>query len=264
MQIHNTFLFTSNLDNALLPNGTQTAAAGCLERTWELLKQLKAADYSMVYVTDHYLSLAIESQKTFKLPDPDYWICNLGTEIHDAMGNPDKDWENKMGPTFNRKALLSVLKGNPNLRAQEEEKQGPHKLSFNYLELIDDTLRTWMSTRIGEVADGIRLIDTVADSSESASIDLVPTTAGKAQALSYLMEKLGLPKTRVFFSGDSENDLDVLMSGVCGTLLGNAARAVQDKVRERAENTESARLILSRGYYGDGIIEGLRAYDFIR
>jgi len=118
--------------------------------------------------------------------------------------------------------------------------------------------------RVGQVVEGIRLIESRDELSGLALLDLVPITAGGAQALFYLMEKLGLPKTRVFFSGHSENDFDILMSGVCSTLVGNALPAVRDRARELAENTERARLTLSRGYYGDGVIEGLLAYDFLR
>jgi len=143
-KIHTTFVFVSNLDDTLLPNGTLTAAPGCLDRTRELLEQFKAANYPVIYIADRYLSLARESQNLFKLPDPDYWICNLGTEIYNTAGCPDEDWQRAMGPTLSKKALLNVLKGNPNLKALEDEEQGPHKFSFYYAAPVDDTLRAWM------------------------------------------------------------------------------------------------------------------------
>nr|VFK24209.1 MAG: Hydroxymethylpyrimidine pyrophosphatase [Candidatus Kentron sp. MB]VFK30574.1 MAG: Hydroxymethylpyrimidine pyrophosphatase [Candidatus Kentron sp. MB]VFK75307.1 MAG: Hydroxymethylpyrimidine pyrophosphatase [Candidatus Kentron sp. MB] len=264
MQVHVTFLFASSLDATLFPNGTSSAAPGCLERTQQLLEQLKAASYPVAYVTDHYLSLAKEGQRTFKLPDPDYWICNLGTEIYDAQGKPDKGFQQIMGPPFNKEKLSTALKGNPNLTLQKEDEiHGPHKLSFHYSAPVDDTLRDWVAARVEPVAQGARLIRNVEDSNR-ASLHLVPSIAGNARALNYLTSKLGLPKTRVFFAGCAEDDLEPLISGVCGTLVKNATESVRARAKELAENTEGARLILSRDYYGDGVIEGLRAYDFVR
>nr|VFK17110.1 MAG: hypothetical protein BECKLPF1236B_GA0070989_11107 [Candidatus Kentron sp. LPFa] len=263
MQIHNTFLFASELDGVLLPNGIFTAAVGCLDRTRQLLERLKAASYPIVYVTSHHLSLAREGRETFGLPEPNYWICNLGTEIYDAFGNADQGWERMMGSPFPKEVLLNVLKDDPRLTAQEDEHQGARKLSLYYPAPVDDGLRTWISMRVGQVAEGTRLMDSPDGASGMTSIDIVPANAGKGPALGFLTERLGLPRTRVFFSGDSEDDLEISMSGVCGTLVGNAPGPVQDKARSLAENTEGARLTLSRGYYGDGVIEGLRAYDFL-
>nr|VFJ75213.1 MAG: Hydroxymethylpyrimidine pyrophosphatase [Candidatus Kentron sp. FW] len=263
MQIHS-FFFASELDGALLPNGILTATPGCLERTRELLEQLKAANYPVAYVTDHYLELAKENQKLFKLPEPDHWICNLGTEIRDTSGRLDDNWKDMMGPTLDKKQLLSVLKGNPNLVAHEDETQGAHKFSFYYTESVDDNVRNWMLGRVRSMIEGIRLMDTIEESSGLVVLHLVPKTAGKANALGYLAEKLGLPRTRVFFSGNSEGDLEALTSGICGTLVGNTPRATRDRAREVAENTEGARLTLSRSYYGDGVIEGLQAYNLVR
>nr|VFK42827.1 MAG: Hydroxymethylpyrimidine pyrophosphatase [Candidatus Kentron sp. SD]VFK48361.1 MAG: Hydroxymethylpyrimidine pyrophosphatase [Candidatus Kentron sp. SD] len=262
MQIY-TFLFASELDGVLLPNGTRTAAAGCLERTWQLLERLKAANYPVVYIADHHLSLARESQGLFKLPEPEYWICNLGTEIHDSTGKPEEGWARAMGTPFDKKLLLDALRGNPNVTLRADEEQGPHKFSFDYSGPVDDTVRTWISTRASQVvSEKIRFIDSVEESSGLTSFDLLPAAAGKSQALGHLAEKLGLPRTRVFFSGGGEGSLDILTSGVCGTLVGNAD-AVQERARELAETVESARITLSRDYYGDGVIEGLRAYDLI-
>nr|VFK45629.1 MAG: HAD-superfamily hydrolase, subfamily IIB [Candidatus Kentron sp. TC] len=263
MQIHNTFLFASELDGVLLPNGTFTAKAGCLDRTRELLERLKSANYPVIYVASHHLSLAREGRETFGLPEPNYWICNLGSEIYDAFGNADDGWERMMGPPFPKETLLNALKENPELTVQEEENQGAHKLSLYYPEPVDDNLRAWISMRVGQIVEGTRLTDYPDRLSGMTSLDIIPANAGKASALGFLTERLGLPRTQVFFSGDSEDDLDALMSGICGTLVGSASGSVQEKARKLAENMEGARLTLSRGYYGDGVIEGLRVYDFL-
>ncbi|MGZ5009281.1 MAG: HAD family hydrolase, partial [Methylobacter sp.] len=72
----------------------------------------------------------------------------------------------------------------------------------------------------------------------------------------------GLDKTRVFFAGDSGNDLDVLVSGVCGTIVGNAPDEVQARLGVLQMLSAEAQLYLAHANYGDGIIEGLCHYGF--
>nr|VFJ55298.1 MAG: hypothetical protein BECKDK2373C_GA0170839_104811 [Candidatus Kentron sp. DK]VFJ55426.1 MAG: hypothetical protein BECKDK2373B_GA0170837_105214 [Candidatus Kentron sp. DK] len=263
MQIFNTFLFASDMDGTLLPNGIRSAAAGCLERTHRLLERLKETNCPIAYITGRYLPLAREGQQTFKLPEPDYWVCNVGTEIYDSGGRPDAGWQETLGPAFDRQKLLLKLQKISGLAPQEDEKQGPHKFSLYYSGVLDDTLRASLLAEAREVVDNIRLVDSVEETSGITLLDLIPENAGKASTLHYLSKKLALPEKRVFFSGDSGNDLDALTSGVCGTLVGNAPDPVREQARDLARDTMNARLLVSRGYYGDGIIEGLLVYGLV-
>jgi len=187
----------------------------------------------------------------------------VGTEIYDSAGRPDTEWEKMIGPPFDGKKFLATLKPVPQLVPQEEEKQGPHKLSLYYPKPLDEAMRTWILTQAKAIAEDIRLVDSVEEESGQTLLDLIPATTGKAAALNYLSTKLGFPKKRVFFSGDSGNDIDALMSGVCGALVGNTPDSVQARAHDLAERTVNARLCVSRGYYGDGVIEGLMLYGLV-
>ena len=81
--------------------------------------------------------------------------------------------------------------------------------------------------------------------------------------MDYLAQRHRLGPEQVFFAGDSGNDLDALASGVCGTLVGNAPSPVRAQAAAITEQTDGARLYLAGNFYGDGIIEGLKAYRFI-
>lgn len=263
MQISRKFFFASELDGTLLPNGMLRAAGGCLDRTRQLLARLKEEACPIIYVTNSDLALAQAGPQTFQLSEPDYWICNAGTEIYDGKGKSDSEWEQMMGPTFDQASFLAVLKGNPKLAIQEEEQQGPHKFGLYYPGPIDDTLRSWILTRAQEVVDDVGLVEGLEQSSGQTSIDIIPANAGKMSALQYLAEKLGFSERYMFFSGEAASDFDILTSGICGTLVGNTFPMVQEQARTLVETTGNARLSLSQGYYGDGIIEGLMAHGFV-
>lgn len=257
------FLFASDLDGTLLPNAAKRAADGCLERTRALLDVLRRWGCPVAYVSGRHFSLARGGQRTFRLPSPDYWVCNVGTEIYDAAGRPDQDWSRSLGPNFDRLQMLGALRSVPHLTSQEAAKQGPHKLSFFYPQPANPTLKVQILDSLKRLRSDLRLIDSVEESSGRALLDIVPEAAGKAPALHYLARKHGMSDDRVFFAGVSANDLDALASGVCGDLVGNAPDAVRDSAARLKAAMPQARIYLSEQFYGDGVIEALKAYQLV-
>lgn len=254
------FLFASDLDGTLLPNTGKLPDPGCLERTQALLQDLIEADCPVCVVSGRYLALAKQGQAVFRLPQPTWWICNVGTEVYDRTGAVDRDWQSRLGPPLDREALRRALYKLARLTPQEPQKQGPHKFSFYYPEPISRELRTEITYRVRAVRSDLQLIVSVEESSGRALLDVIPANAGKAHALWYVAERYGLDGNRVFFAGDSGNDLDALLSGVCGVLVGNTPEDVRTQAEEERKRREDARLFVAGAFYGDGIIEGLRHY----
>lgn len=254
------FLFASDLDGTLLPNTGKLPDPGCLERTQALLQDLLEADCPVCVVSGRYLALAKQGQAVFRLPQPTWWICNVGTEVYDRTGTVDRDWQCRLGPPLDCEALRRALYKIARLAPQERPKQGPHKFSFYYPEPISRELRTEITHRIRAVRNDLQLIVSVEESSGRALLDVIPANAGKAHALWYVAERYGLDGDRVFFAGDSGNDLDALLSGVCGVLVGNTPEDVRTQAEEERKRREDARLFVANAFYGDGIIEGLRHY----
>ena len=263
MKIAAPLLFASDLDGTLLPNASKRAEDGCLERTRQLLEALRSAACPVAYISGRHLSLARTAQKTYRLPLPDHWVCNVGTEIYDTAGNPDRDWRDTLGPSLGRGEILAGMRTIPHLALQENARQGMHKLSFYYPRPVDDALQARIQQRLDDFRSGLKLVDSVEESSGRALIDVIPGNAGKEHALDYLAKKHDLPSKQVFFAGDSDNDLGALISGVCGALVGNAPQAVRESASRLAEAKEGARVYLARAYYGDGVLEGLDHYGLV-
>lgn len=254
------FLFAADLDGTLLPNAGKRPAPGCLERTQELLYELRGPGCPVCFVTGRYLFLAKHGAGVFRLPLPDWWVCNVGTEIYDRQGNPDREWGERLGPALDRRALSRAAAGIPRLVPQETRKQGAHKFSFYYPEPATQDLARDLLARVGAVREDLRLVASVEESSGRALLDLVPAAAGKAAAVAYLAERHGIPRTRTYFAGDSGNDLAALLSGVCATVVGNAPEAFRERVRQLAAGRKEVRVHLAEACYGDGVIEGLRHF----
>ncbi|HYE33804.1 HAD-IIB family hydrolase [Methylocaldum sp.] len=255
------FLFASDLDGTLLPNTGKLPSSGCLERTRALLQALLDARCPVCVVSGRYLTLARQGQSVFRLPHPTWWICNVGTEVYDQAGTLDRDWQRRLGPPLDREALRRSLYKIPRLAPQEPQKQGPHKFSFYYPEPVSRELQTEIMYRVWGVRSDLQMISSIEESSGRALLDIIPANAGKSHALWYVAERYGLASDRVFFAGDSGNDLDALLSGVCGVLVGNTPENVRTQAAQRQEGKKDARLFTADAFYGDGIIEGLCHYE---
>lgn len=256
------FLFAADLDGTLLPNTGKPPAPGCLERTRNLLQDLREWGVPVCFVTGRYLALARKGHGLFRLPPPTWWICNVGTEIYDEACKPNPDWESLLGAALDRSALRRALAGIPRLTEQESCKHGRHKFSLYYPEPASPALQATVLGSVGGARQGLRLIASVEQSTGRALLDIVPANSGKRHAVEYIACRYGLPAERVFFAGDSGNDLDILLSGVCGVLVGNTPDEVRAETLEMAQRAPATQIYFAEANYGDGVIEGLRHYGF--
>ncbi|WP_333874462.1 HAD-IIB family hydrolase [Methylobacter sp.] len=256
------FLFAVDLDGTLLPNTCKLPASGCLERTQRLLNCLRERGIPICFVTGRHLDSARKGVKTFGLTPPDWWICNVGTEIYNSEGERDIEWEQQLGPKLDHQALRKTLTKIPRLLTQELDKQGRYKFSLYYHKAASKELQAEIRYRVDALADNLKLVVSIEEGSGRALLDIIPIDAGKKHAVEYMAHCYRLAKARVFFAGDSGNDFDVLLSGICGTMVGNAPNDVQSRLRVLQTQFSEAQLYMANAHYGDGIIEGLHHYGF--
>lgn len=258
------FLFAADLDGTLLPNTGRQAAEGCLQRTRTMLDSLLSSDCPVCYISGRHLGLAREVLLDFGLPRPSYWVCNVGSEIYDGEGTLDGRWEDMLGEPFDHANMWQALRDIDELSLQEEEKQGLHKFSLYSRQPASSGLLRRIRERLRPLSPNIRLVDSVEESTGRGLLDVLPLNSGKSSALHYLAEKHHLPFEAVFFAGDSGNDMDALLSGVRGTLVGNAPSQVRSELeRRRRHQAGKSHVYLAVACYGDGVIEGLKAFGFV-
>ena len=94
--------------------------------------------------------------------------------------------------------------------------------------------------------------------SHGTYIDILPHRASKGKAVRYLAGKWHIPLERLATSGDSGNDLDMLVGRTAGIVVGN-----HDEELLPLKNRKTGRIYFAHGHYADGIIEGLHHYGII-
>jgi hydroxymethylpyrimidine pyrophosphatase-like HAD family hydrolase len=155
------------------------------------------------------------------------------------------------------------------LRLQERARQNRLKLSF-YLPLHADIdqLEAAIRARIEPIGIRARLVWSVDDVADIGLLDVLPERASKRHAIEALMQFLGVEASRTVFSGDSGNDLEVLISPIPSVLVANARSDVQELALELAsEEGTLDRLYIARGgflgmdgNYSAGVLEGIVHY----
>jgi sucrose-6F-phosphate phosphohydrolase len=268
----NLFICT-DLDQTLLPNGPEPESPGARKLFSKLCAQ---GDVCVAYVTGRDIELTLEAIKEYVLPKPQYIVADVGSAIympkedkwfqwHDWNTYIARDWEN-----IRRDQLPSLLENIcPSLEQQEVEKQKRFKLSY-YLPPATD--RSLLLPPITKKLANHNILANLIWSEDTHTnqilLDVLPKSAGKYQALEFIIQKNGYQMEKTVFSGDSGNDISVFASPIPSTIVNNATKEVKELARNLAtKNGVENKLYLAKGgyqgmngNYAAGIMEGILHY----
>ncbi|MEW8506797.1 MAG: HAD-IIB family hydrolase [Candidatus Thiodiazotropha sp.] len=267
-------LVCTDLDRTLIPNGPQSESPGAMQH----FKQLCASDSVLLaYVSGRDQGLVKKAILEHSLPQPDYVIGDVGTSLYHVGAQDDwrhqADWEEEISQDWNGRShgdlsrLFADIQG---LRLQEDEKQNRFKLSYYAShDLAVQPMLEEMQGRLHGQAVAASLIWSVDETTNTGLLDVLPKRATKYHAIDFLRRSLGYGLDETLFSGDSGNDMEVLISPIPAVLVANA----QPEVREQAqrlvnENGNAERLYMAKGgfmamngNYSAGILEGATHYQ---
>lgn len=254
----------TDLDRTLLPNGTATPEPGALARFREWAAGRGRTE--LVYVTGRHRSLGRYAADDYELPEPDWWICNVGTEIYSRDApDPFPPWVDALSGAFEPDRIREWAQGHlEGGRLQEPEKQSRLKVSF-YVAPSRATPASQDRLQKALTDEGLeaRVIASQDETEGVGLVDFLAPGAGKARALAFLREHCRVPAERTVFAGDSGNDADALLSGVCGIVVGNAAAEVREELRRALADHPEARIYFASRPYTAGILEGLAHYGWL-
>jgi HAD superfamily hydrolase (TIGR01484 family) len=261
-------LLCTDLDRTLLPNGSAPESP----RARGYFARLAARpEVALAYVSGRHRELIRAAIAEFALPEPDYAVGDVGTSIWRVQAGQWRlwdSWSEEIAPDWagvSHERLAELFADVPFLHLQEPAKQGRHKLSYYAPADTDvDALLAAMEQRLADLGVRAALIWSLDETTDTGLLDLLPRRATKLHAVEFLMNREGFGPAHCVFSGDSGNDLPVLVSGLQTTLVANATPAVRAQVLREAEARGTAgSLYLARGgllemngNYAAGILEG--------
>ncbi len=259
----------TDLDRTVIPNGVQPESPEARPR---LRRFAARPESTLVYVTGRHKALLEAAIRDYDLPIPDYAIGDVGTTIYQVMGGewrPWRAWSDEIAPDwrgYDGEAIAGLLANLDDLRLQEPEKQNDFKLSFYApVGTRPEPLLAEIRERLDRHRIRASLIWSVDEAADSGLLDVLPAAANKLHAIRFLMRKKGFNETQTVFSGDSGNDLEVLVSGLQAVLVRNAPDDIREEAMEKvAMAGYPDRLYIARGgflgmngNYAAGVLEGL-------
>ncbi|MCW9012180.1 MAG: HAD-IIB family hydrolase [Gammaproteobacteria bacterium] len=265
-------LLCTDLDRTLLPNGKQPESELARKRFRALTMHPQV---KLAYVTGRHQELVKQAIDEYKIPQPDYVIADVGSTIYQLENSAWHQlpaWENKINKDWHGKSRDEIqLMFSPleNLQLQELSKQNTHKLSYYIaLEIDPAALISNMQTLLAAKNVHANFIYSIDEAANIGLLDVLPISAGKRQAIEFLMQELGFSHQETIFAGDSGNDICVLASSIQSVLVANASEDIRSAAKQEAiKNNQLQNLYLAQGNYLDmngnysaGILEGVAHY----
>jgi len=265
-------LLCTDLDRTLLPNGAQPESELARKRFSQLVEH---SQVTLVYVTGRHQQLVEQAIEEYDLPRADFVIADVGSTIYEILDTGwhyQESWEKIIAGDWqgNSAIELTRLFANINeIQLQEESKQNTHKLSYYVSLSADHQIIVNMMARILEQQSiAANLVWSVDPQTNTGLLDILPASAGKREAIEFLIQQLNFDYSETVFAGDSGNDICVLSSPIQSVLVANADEEVRGAVIKQAQiNHQENKLYLARGNfmgmngnYSAGILEGVVHY----
>jgi sucrose-6F-phosphate phosphohydrolase len=265
-------LICTDLDRTLIPNGEQPESP----QARPLFRQLVShPSIILVYVTGRDQVLVQDAIAEYELPIPNFVIADVGSSIYEIKDNQWlrlTDWDKQISVDWQYKTqpdLVAFFTDFDHIKLQEITKQGLHKLSYYVsLDIELEPIITKIRAKLEEEKIQANIIWSIDEKAQIGLLDILPLSANKYHAIAYLMKKQNFTLDNTIFSGDSGNDLDVLMSPIKSILVANAHLEVKETIQSKIEQTglkdsiyiaqgKSSKL---NGNYSAGILEGISHY----
>ncbi|MFC5603701.1 HAD-IIB family hydrolase [Sporosarcina koreensis] len=170
-------------------------------------------EVALIYVTGRHLSSARSLMAEEGLPMPDLLITDVGTAIYRGDLEEDLDWKDRMQEDWQPRMIAESAAFFPALKRQELPDE--RRVSFT------------VSDDIGAVHEFKKALEdqAIAHSfifSSSRDIDVLPSSAGKGNALEYALGRYARDGVKILIAGDSGNDRDMLSLSHPSVIVGNA------------------------------------------
>lgn len=265
-------LICTDLDRTLLPNGEQLESTSARARFKQLAHHKQV---TLAYVTGRHQLLVEQAISEYQLPQPDYVIADVGSSIYEIKQQQwmhQQSWGQKISRDWqdhSAEDLHQLFQPVKKLQLQEQSKQNTHKLSY-YVALEDDhqQIISTLQQILQQQSIKANLIWSIDEQANIGLLDVLPASAGKRQAIEFLMQQFEFDYSNTIFAGDSGNDICVLSSPIHSVLVANASDEVRmAAIKQAQQNNQADALYLAEGdylemngNYSAGILEGVAYY----
>lgn len=238
-------LLSADLDGTLLGN---PAAAVRFFEQWSSLEPHRRP--LLVYNTGRTVADTRSLVAAQLLPEPDFIIGSVGTEIHDPNADCHADFCSRFQLGWNTAVIDEIVGAIPGIRRQPVPR--PYKSSWFWIRARRDEIDR-LAAQLHAAGIRANLIYSC-----RYFLDVVPQHGGKGPALAWLCERLGLPLSAALVAGDTGNDSSMfVLPDVRGIVVENA-------LPELLASALGPRTYVARQSMADGVLEGLAHFGVLQ
>jgi sucrose-6F-phosphate phosphohydrolase len=231
-------------------DGTLVGDRAGLERFIRLVTPLRGG-MGLAYATGRSAVSAAGLLSRHGLPAPDVLIAEVGAAVHwPPDWRRDPNWSGHLAHNWNAARVRSIANGIKGLASQPPANQSPYKCSYELGAQDAPHVLASLEAALRAAGQSVRTIY-----SSGRDLDLLPAGADKGLALAYVLQRLGVPSTRVLTCGDSGNDLALLKHGGPAALVGNAGPELR--------SAAPASCYRARGNCAAGVIEAMQHFGWL-
>ena len=246
------FLFVTDLDHTLVGDDSALAA---LNEKLDYHRQQYGT--KIVYSTGRSLYLYRQLATEKSLLPPDALITSVGTEIYfdPTEVQCDREWAEVLSQGWNRDKIVEIADNYSALTPQPDSEQNPFKISYYLSESVAKEVLPNLESDLVDRDLKIKLIY-----SGSKDLDILPSNGDKGLALQFLRHKWEVSAETTVACGDSGNDIALFRGEEKGIIVGNA----KSELRQWYHQNQNETLYLAEAHYADGILEGLKYFEFVK
>jgi sucrose-6F-phosphate phosphohydrolase len=207
-------LFATDIEDTLLGD---VAAARHFREVWESLdpNQRPLLAYNSGRSVQEIQWFVLER----RIPRAEFIIGGVGTEVHDPIdANSGAEFHASIASAWDPATLEKIVHELPGVRLQPEEYLNPCKRSWYWPRASGGEL-VRLEARLRDA--GLRVTVLYSD---SVFLDVIPSGAGKGNALAWVCRRIGVPLENVLVAGAGANNGSMFaLPGVRGVVVGNAS-----------------------------------------
>lgn len=260
-------VLATDLDGTLIPLPDTPHNVESLK---DLGQRLTDADRTLVYATGRHFESVQEAMSEYKLPTPDWIVCDVGSAIYDRKGDhfevftPYEAHLSKTVGGVDREQVETLLAATEGLELQPPNHQQRFKISYQSEADTVDGLVQQISEKLKTAALPYDCMGSLDPFLNCGLLDVMPSGVSKAYALIWLSTHADFTPDQVVYSGDSGNDFAALASGFRAIIVANHSVGLADKVTQSlVERKLEDRLFLAQGTATSGVLEGCEHFGLI-
>ncbi|MBN1591234.1 MAG: HAD-IIB family hydrolase [Pirellulales bacterium] len=242
-------------------DGTLTGDRGALDRLALRLRQSRAlGDLCLILSTGRRLEQVVQGMADEGLPEPDYVMCQVGTEIYQSPLHEASEalpaWREKLLAQYSRQEARRFLTGIEGLVMQPDIFNTELKTSC-FLDQCPEpeTAAAEIGRRVAPYSDRYQVIW-----SSGRDLDILPADSGKGKAIRFLIEQEGLEDEPVVVAGDTGNDIAMFEEFERGVVVANA----KPELVEQARALKDSDVYYAQQPFAGGVEEGLEHFGVLR